>query len=206
MKNRHVCLKSRCYVCCESLSILFHIFKTEKTCRHDNTLVSLESGEKNPLPQLEVPMATPMPATPLPSEDEQTHDGDAWDPNSSMVSNAEVPNWLANEAFHRIRVKLQYRTQLLSPFLEFGGMEEGFAKMRDGMRRVLVPLSDLQVIPPTWQGDIMTSFALGETYGKLYKLREFRSDFCVLREKTARKEKNFMILTHELAQVYPPLC
>ena len=95
-------------------------------------MVSLESGEKNPLPQLEVPLATPTPATPLPSEDEQTHDGDAWDPNSSVVSNAEVPNWLANEAFRGIRVKLQYRTQLSSPFLEFGGMEEGFAKVRDG--------------------------------------------------------------------------
>jgi len=171
-------------------------------------LVSLESGEKNPLPQLEAPVATPTPATPLPSEDEQTHNGDAWDPNSSVVSNAEVPNWLANEAFREIRVKLQYRTQLSSPFLEFSGMEEGFAKVRDGMQRVLVPLSDLQAIPPTWQGDIVTSFALGETYGKLYKLREFHSDFCVLRgyaEKTRRKEKNFTILTHELAQVYPPL-
>ena len=87
-------------------------------------------------------------------------------------------------------------------------MEEGFAKVRDGMRRVLVPLLDLQAIPPTWQGDIVTSFALGETYGKLYKLREFRSDFCVLRgysEKTGRKEIFFTILTHELAQVYPPL-
>ena len=87
-----------------------------------------------------------------------------------MVSNTEVPNWLADEAFHRIRVKLQYHTQLSSPFLEFGRMEEGFAKVRDGMRRVLVLLSDLQAIPPTWQGDIMTSFALGETYRKLYKL------------------------------------
>ena len=95
-------------------------------------MVSLESGENNPLPQLEAPVATPMPATPLPSEDEQTHDGDAWDPNSSVVLNAEVPNWLADEAFHGIRVKLQYCTQLSTPDLEFGGMEEGFTKVRDG--------------------------------------------------------------------------
>jgi hypothetical protein len=167
----------------------------------------LESGEKNLLPQLEAPVATPMPATPLPSEDEQTHDGDAWDPNSPVVSNAEVPNWLADEAFRGIRVKLQYRTQLSSPFLEFCGMEEGSAKVRDGTRQVLVQLAALQATPPTWQGDIVTSFAMGETYGKLYKLREFRSDLCVLRgygEKTGRKEKNFTIPTHELAQVFPP--
>ena len=133
-----------------------------------------------------------MPATPLPPKDEQTHDADAWDPNSSVVSNAEVPNWLADEAFHGIRVKLWYRTQLLMPDLEFGGMEEGFAKVRDGTQRVLLPLSSLQAIPPTWQGDIVTSFAMGETYGKLYKLQEFCSDLCVLRgygEKTGRKER-----------------
>ena len=181
MKSRHVCLKSRCCVWCKSSSVLSHILQTKKICRCGNTLISLESGEKNLLPQLEAPMATPMPATPLPSADEQIHDRDAWDPNSSVVSNAEVPNWLADEAFCGIRVKLQYRTQLSSPFLKFGGMEEGFAKVRDGMRRVLVP--------------------------KLYQLREFRSDFCVLKgygEKTGRKEKNFMVSTHELAQVFPP--
>ena len=111
-----------------------------------------------------------MPATPLPPKDEQTHDADAWDPNSSVVSNPEVPNWLADEAFHGVRVKLQYRTQLSLPFLEFGGMEEGSAKVRDGTRRVFVPLLALQAIPPTWQGDIITSFAMGETYRKLYKL------------------------------------
>ena len=133
-------------------------------------MVSLGSGEKTPLPQLEVPVATPTPATPLPSEDEQTHDADAWDPNSSVVSNAEVPNWLADEAFHGIRVMLRYHTQISPPFLEFGGMEEGSAKVRDGTRRVLVPLSTLQAIPPTWKGDIVTSFALGETYGKLFKI------------------------------------
>jgi len=188
---------------------LFHIFKTEKICRRGNTLTSLGSGENKRLSQLEAPTpATPTPATPLPPEDEQTHDADAWDPNSSVVSNPEVPNWLVDEAFRGVRVKLRYRTQLSSPFLEFGGMEEGSAKVRDGTRRVLVPLLALQAIPPTWQGDIVTSFAMGETYGKLYKLREFRSDFCVLRgygEKTGRKEKNFTILTRELAQVFPPM-
>ena len=170
MKNCLIYLKSGCCAWCESLLGLFHIFKADKICSHGSTLVLLGSSGTNPLPQLEVPVAIPMPATPLPSEDEQTHNVDAWDPNSSIVLNPEVLNWLANEAFHGIRVKLWYHTQLSSPFLEFGGMEEGSAKVRDGTRRVLVLLSALQVIPPTWQGDIMTSFALGETYGKLYKL------------------------------------
>ena len=133
MKSRHVCLKSRHCVWCKSLSVLSHILQTKKICRCSNTLISLESSEKNLFPQLEAPMATLMPATPLPSADEQTHDGDAWDPNSSMVLNAEVPNWLADEAFRGIRVKLQYCAQLSSPFLKFSGMEEGFAKVRDGM-------------------------------------------------------------------------
>ena len=147
--------------------VLFHIFKTEKICRCGSTLTSLGSGENKRLSQLEAPTS----ATPLPPEDEQTHDVDAWDPNSSIVSNPEVPNWLAGEAFRGVRVKLRYRTQLSLPFLEFGGMEEGSTKVRDGTRRVLVLLSALQVIPPTWQGDIVTSFAMGETYGKFSTLQ-----------------------------------
>ena len=145
----------------------------------------------------------------MPPEDEQSRDADAWDPNSSApVPNPEIPYWLSDEAFHGIRVMLRYCSQLSLPFLEFSGMEDGSAKVRDGTRRVLVPLSTLQVIPPTWHGDIVTSFALGETYGKLYKIRQFSSDFCVLRgygEKTGRKEKNFRILTRELVQVFPPI-
>ena len=165
-KSHHICLKSRRCSWCELLLVLFHIFKTEKICRCGSTLTSLGSSENKQLSQLEAP----MPATPLPPEDEQTHDVDAWDPNSSIVLNPEVPNWLADEAFHGVRVKLWYCTQLSSPFLEFGGMEEGSAKVRDGTQRVLVLLLALQVIPPTWQGNIVTSFAIGETYGKLYKL------------------------------------
>jgi hypothetical protein len=187
------------------LFVLSRIFKTEQICRQGSTLISLENGENNQLPQLEAP----TPATPIPPENEQTHDANAWDPNSSVpISNPAVPYWLADEVFRGIRVKLRYCTQPSPPFLEFCGMEEESVKVRDGTRRVLVPLSTLQAIPPNWQGDIVTSFALGETYGRLYKIREFRSDFCVLRgygEKTGRKEKNFTILTHELATVFPPM-
>ena len=126
-------------------------------------MVSLESGEKNPLPQLEAPVATPTPATPLPSEDEQTHDGDAWDPNSSVVSNAEVPNWLADEAFHGIRVKFQYRTQLLSPFLKFGGMEDAPFERYPGFMTKIVdaaPSDDnaLVIIEPTHIITHLTTF------------------------------------------------
>ena len=47
----------------KSLSVLSHILQTKKICRHGNTLISLESSEKNLLPQLEAPVATPTPAT-----------------------------------------------------------------------------------------------------------------------------------------------
>ena len=38
--------------------------------------------------------------------------------------------------------------------------------------RLFSPLpSDVNVLPPTWQGDIVTSFAMGETYGKFSTLQ-----------------------------------
>jgi len=70
-----------------------------------------------------------------------------------------------------------------------------------------VPLSSLQSIPPTWKDDIVTIFSLGKTYSKLYKIREFKSDFCVLRvygQRPGRSKKNFIVITRELAQVFPP--
>jgi hypothetical protein len=86
-------------------------------------------------------------------------------------------------------------------------MENDSVKVRDGMQQKLVPLSSLLAIPPTLKGDIVTSFSLGETYGKLYKIREFDGEFCVLRgygQRPGRSEKNFRVGARELAQVFPP--
>ncbi|KIM38753.1 hypothetical protein M413DRAFT_29989 [Hebeloma cylindrosporum] len=106
------------------------IFKISNLCLvHGNTLQSFKKDKKTRLPQLEAPAATPTPATPMPPEEEQTHDADAWDPNSSApVPNPETPYWLSDEAFRGIRVKLRYCSPPSPPFLEFGGMEEGSAK------------------------------------------------------------------------------
>jgi hypothetical protein len=45
-------------------------------------------------------------------------------------------------------------------------------------------------------------------HGKLFKIREYHIDICVLcgfSEKPGRGEKNFVESTHYLAEVFPPL-
>jgi len=144
----------------------------------------------------------------MPTEGEASHSADAWDPRAPDPEiSPDGPTWLTDPVFGCTRIKLRYCGNL-SPFdLEFVGMENNLVKVRDGMQQKLGPLSSLQAIPPTWKGDVVTSFSLGETYGKLYKIREFDSEFCVLRgygQRPGRSEKNFRVSTHELAQIFPP--
>ena len=169
----------------------------------------IECGEVlQPPKSIAAPVPPPFASTPMPTEGEVSHNADAWDacaPDPDL--SPDGPIWLKDPAFGCMRVKLRYRANPLPPYLEFFGMENGLAKVQGGMRRKTVPLSILQAIPPTGNGDVVISFSLGDTYGKLYKIREFNSDFCVLRgygERAGRSEKNVNVVTHELAQVSPP--
>ena len=145
----------------------------------------------------------------MPTEEEISHDADAWDACALDPDlSPDGPIWLSDPVFDCIRVKLCYRKNPLPMYLEFLGMENGLAKIRDGMQTKSVPLSSLQALPPTWKNDIIISFSSGETYGKLYKIRDFDTGHCVLRgfgQRTGRNEKNFLIITRELAQVFPPV-
>jgi hypothetical protein len=172
-------------------------------------LVVIESGEvRQPPKSIALTVPVPFASTPIPTEGEVSHNADAWDPCAPDPDpSPDGPIWLTDPVFGCIRVKLWYRANLLPTYLEFLGMENNLAKVRDGMRRKSVPLSSLQAIPPTGKDDIVTSFSLGKTHGKVYKIREFSGDFCVLRgyrERAGRSEKNACIVTHELAQVFPP--
>jgi hypothetical protein len=178
--------------------------------RRQNTLVAIASSEVRQLPKvIAATVPVPVASTPMPTEEEISHNADAWDacaPDPDL--SPDGPIWLSDPVFGRIRVKLRYRENPLPSYLEFLGMENGLVKVREGMQTKSVPLSSLQALPPTWKNDIVTSFSLGETYGKLYKIRDFDSNCCVLRgfgQKTGRNEKNFLVITHELAQVFPPL-
>lgn len=182
--------------------------------RRQNALVAIANGEVRQPPKaiaMSVPATVPVPfaSTPMPTEEEISHKADSWDacaPDPDL--SPDGPIWLSDPVFSCIRVKLRYRANPLPTYLEFLGMENGLAKVRDGMQTKSVPLSSLQALPPTWKNDIVTSFSLGETCGKLYKIRDFDTGYCVLRgfgQRTGRNEKNFRVITRELAQVFPPV-
>jgi len=88
-------------------------------------------------------------------------------------------------------------------------MDGILARVREGRQHKLVPLTSLVPVVPTCKDDIVTSFGTNhDTHGKLFKVREYHSDSCVLRgfgQKTGRGEKNFTEFTCNLAEVFPPL-
>ena len=142
-----------------------------------------------------------------------SHEGDCWDPDAPLVVQVtdpvlSGPIWLQGEAFRKIRVKLRYRSDP-SHCLEFCGMNGQLVKVREGKQHKLVPLLSVLPVAPAWKDDIVTSFGTNpDTYGKLFKVREYRADSCILRgfaQKTGRGEKNFTEFTHHLAEVFPPL-
>jgi hypothetical protein len=158
---------------------------------------------------------SPPPPTPRPTLEEQSREGDCWDPDAapepadSNPADEPMPTWLQHEAFGNIRVKLRYRNQPSMPCLEFCGMEGTLAKVREARRHQLVPLSSLLAANPTGINDLVTNFdTSSETFGKLFKVREYDEDKCVLRgfrQKTGKGEKNYFEFTRNLAEVFPPL-
>lgn len=165
----------------------------------------------SPAPSAPQPSA---PSTPRPSGEEVSHEGDCWDPHDpgpliAQVTDIEQPTWLHDVPFQRIRVKLRYRGNPSPHCLEFCGMDGQLAKVREGKQHKLVPLSSLLPVAPAWKDDIVTSFSTNnDLYGKLFKIREYHADVCVLRgfgQRTGRGEKNFTESTHYLAEVFPPL-
>ena len=173
--------------------------------------MAIESGEvQQPLRAIAPAVASAVPfiSTPMPTEGETSHSADAWDPCAPDPEiSPDGPTWLTDPVFGRTRIKLQYRRNPSLFDLEFLGMENDLVKIRDGMKQKSVPLPSLEAIPPTSKDGVVTSFSLGETYGKLYKIREFGSEFCILRgygQRPGRSEKNFHVITCELAQVFPP--
>jgi hypothetical protein len=174
-------------------------------------LVEIESGVALEAPRMTIPAivpTAPIASTPIPTEEETSRNADAWDPFAQDPEiSRDGPIWLTDPAFKGIRVRLRYRANPSHMDLEFLGVGNDLVEVRDGVQRKLAPFSGLLAIPPTRNEDIVVSFSLGETYGKIYKIREFNSDFCVLRvfgQRPGRSEKHFKVMTRELAQINPP--
>jgi len=88
-------------------------------------------------------------------------------------------------------------------------MEDTLAKVKEARRHQLVPLTSLLAVKPTGINDLVMNFDTGsETFGKLFKVREYGEDKCVLRgfrQKSGKGEKNYFEFTCNLAEVFPPL-
>ncbi|KAF4609782.1 hypothetical protein D9613_011934 [Agrocybe pediades] len=146
-------------------------------------LISLDSSSTPSSSQ------TPMPTTPL-----SGNLLDAWNPaastplwslspgimHSSSVTQAvsvrpalELP-WLSNPIFNTARVKLKLclrndRTRLF----EMRTVNNDIVTVRDGRQTLDYPLADLDFIRPEGCTDPVVSFAQGELFGKIFRVKEF---------------------------------
>ena len=169
--------------------------------------MAIQSGETLRTTALPIAPTAPFVSTPMPMEEETSRNADAWDPCAPDPEiSADELVWLMDPVFHGIRIQLRHRANPIALRLEFLGIDNGLVKVRDGMRINSVPLSSLQAVPPTQKEDVVTSFSTSETYGKLYKIRQFDNEVCVLRpygKRAGRSEKHFHVTTRELVQAFP---
>jgi len=166
-----------------------------------------------PVPNM---LSQAMCSTPLHQEAQTDVSSPAWDPNSStpfheqdqdqtdapLVSTSRG-HWL--EPLAGIRVKL---IELAAPnnILEFEAIVGDDAKVRDGMRKRLIPLDNLRPLLPTQSDDLVTP-KVGETRGTVLKVRAYSSDTCSVRipgKKLRKNQKDPVLPTKTLVQIFPP--
>ncbi|KAF4616634.1 hypothetical protein D9613_008306 [Agrocybe pediades] len=164
--------------------------------------------------------------TPLPS----VHSGSlssAWNPaastplwslspgieHSSMVTRAvsftsalDIPTWLGDPKLDGTRVKLCLRGDRTRLF-EMRTVINDIVTVRDGMKISEYPLADLDFVRPEGCKDAVVSFAPGELFGKIFRVKEFgpaESVVHIFGQRQTRKN-TFALRTSTLAVVYPPL-
>ena len=155
-----------------------------------------------------------MCSTPLHEEMQTDVSTPAWDPNSTTPLHEQDQtdfspmfisrgHWL--EKLVGVRVKL-FEHSAPTKILEFEAIVGDSAKVRDGTRKRLITLDGLCPLPPTESDDLVTP-KVGEMSGTMLKVRKFSSEMCSLRipGKPLRKnEKDFVLPTETLVQIYPP--
>jgi hypothetical protein len=155
-----------------------------------------------------------MCSTPLHEEAQTDVSTPAWDPNSTTPTHEQDQtdvslmftsrgHWL--DKLVGTRVKL-FEHSAPTKILEFEAIVGDSAKVRDGTRKRLITLDGLCPLPPTESDDLVTP-KVGEMSGTMLKVRKFSSEMCSLRipGKPLRKnEKDFVLPTETLVQIYPP--
>jgi len=92
--------------------------------------------------------------------------------------------------------------------LELRSISDGIAKIRDGIHITELSVDAVVTCTPTRKEDIVVCFAEGEYFGKMFHIKIFGTDKCILCKfgvpKTTYKEKLYDLPTLNLATVYPP--
>jgi len=129
---------------------------------------------------------------------------DAWNPNSA-TPRAQCPiHWLNHTKLQNTRLKL-FVLDKRSEILEFKGVHGDRAEVREGRRTKFVSLEELFGVRPTAKGELVTA-TTGSLTGIALKVREYRSEECVVRQpgKVLRKHETDPTLPNSvLVQIFP---
>ena len=185
--------------------------------RADSETSSSGSSSAGPSRLANYPALTPMqdtmvcPSTPLPVEPSSNEDP-AWDPSSATprtIADADIepPFWLSDERFMGVRVQLVERGG--DPFrrMEFKGIAGDTVTVQDRMQTRSFALTKVIPILANRKDDILACFAEGDHFGRMFKVKTFGSDKCVVRPlgmKSGKGEKLLTLETSSLVIVYPP--
>jgi hypothetical protein len=145
-------------------------------------------------------------ATPIPEATNELSSDDAWNPNSATPKAQRPIHWLDHEKLQNTRLKL-FVLDKPSEILEFKGVHGDQAEVREGRRTKFVSLDDLFGVRPTAKGELVTA-TTGSLTGIALKVREYRSEECVVRQpgKVLRKhETDPTIPISVLVQIFPYL-
>ncbi|PPR03120.1 hypothetical protein CVT26_004669, partial [Gymnopilus dilepis] len=136
----------------------------------------------------------------------------AWDPLSAApktIADLDIdpPVWLSDDRFKGVRVQLIERGG--DPFrrMEFKSIKDGTVTVQDRLQSRSFPIAKVIPILANRKEDILACSAEGEHFGKMFKVKTFGCEECVVRPlgtKAGKGEKLYTIETSNLVIVYPP--
>lgn len=170
-------------------------------------IVGEVARQSDPLTAPAVLAAIAAPSTPMPSGEPGCSGSPAWDPSSrtpetSFDANANAPSWLADIKMIGIRVQVVERAGDPHRRLEVKNVEAGEVMVRDCSTFRCLPLSHVIPVSPRAKGDLVVSFAPGESFGKIFKVKTFGHQKCEVKDFTGKSLS--MLSTMDLASIYPP--
>ncbi|KAF9548460.1 hypothetical protein CPC08DRAFT_769241 [Agrocybe pediades] len=183
------------------------------TLLHPPPLVSLDpiSSSQTPLPSVHLGSLSsawnPAASTPLWSLSPGIEHSSEVRAAVSSVPAMEIPTWLGSPKITAARVKLCLCNDR-SKLFEMRSMHDNIVTVRDGMQTVELPLADIDFIRPEGCTDVVVSFAPGELFGTIFRVKEYGpvETMVYIYGQRQSKKNTYALPTSTLAVVYPPLC